>query len=1120
MNRQQLKQKLTERYSPENWKEILQYIFPNVALFQIPKDIPVTNDKVESFRQLGNVRLNDGKSLAIFDVQLNQETDIKRNRVELRNLTAKYIDQTTTHGVLAVFTSDLDDYRFTFTAKDTEFDENMELVTTQTEAKRYTYVLGPNESCKTPAERFFKLHETKDSVELENIIDAFSVEKLNKEFFNKYKEIYEEFVQFLTGKRFKKVSGKWKEVEIHEPHKYLSTVFENDSKLARDYVKKLLGRMVFLQFLQKKGWIGCSIQNSNWEDGDLMFCRNLFKSADQKQFHSNYLSKLFDALNTPDRENNIFEITNSRVPYLNGGLFEADIESIGQMDFPASHFESLLNFFGEYNFTIDENDPNDHEVGIDPEMLGHIFENLLEDNKDKGAFYTPKPIVQYMCQESLIQYLKTNLEDCDEDAVENFIRFFDKGTEDKSSNYIQQNGKIIEELLDKVKICDPAIGSGAFPMGLLQIIFKAKMTLDWTLDPAEVKRSIIQNSIYGVDIDKGAIDIARLRFWLSLIVDEKVPQPLPNLDYKIMQGNSLLESFEGVDLSQFGKSDVMATIDEPEKDLFGNIKEEQLFITQTKSGLKQEIQKLIDAYFNLTDMDEKQKVKAVINAKIHEHIDFNLELQEIQLQRFILEAGNYENLVPKNKKKVDKWQNEIGHLQAKRQNLHALQDEEEKPYFLWHLFFADVFKDGGFDLVIANPPYGADLDKDQKELLKKKYEHLVERIRNSYLYFLGKSVEISKQKGVINFIIPNEFLFQIYMTKARRYFLKHNMFQYALNVGEEVFDAIVPTCLLQMTNSTENNYTIQVGDFRKISLKKLDYLLQNKIFNKSDKNTVLSSVNSTFTFNPKNTALVNKLIERFKPFDDYCQKVSNGISTSCDEIYIVKKSYAEQNELENTYLKPCIRGGQFNRYYCPDDTGDNIVYVTKDFDKNQGRKILNYLKGNKELLIRKSVEKNKGNRPWHILFRSRNSDLFVTPKLLFRQTGDSIIASIDENVNYYPIDSVNIAILKVEVIDDIYFILGIMNSKLITFLYREISQEGGRVLAQVKPQRIRFLPIALPQPFQKDAVEQLVDQIICTKKSNPEADTSKLEHKIDLLVYELYGLSDNEISLVEDSIDS
>jgi hypothetical protein len=797
MNRQQLKEKLAERYSPENWKEILQYIFPNVALFQIPKDIPITNDKVESFRQLGNVRLNDGKSLSIFDVQLNQETDIKRNRVELRNLTAKYIDQTTTHGVLAVFTSDLDDYRFTFTAKDTEFDENMELVTTQTEAKRYTYVLGPNESCKTPAERFFKLHETKDSVHLENIIDAFSVEKLNKEFFNKYKEIYEEFVQFLTGKRFKKVSGKWKEVEIHEPHKYLNTVFEDDSKLARDYVKKLLGRMVFLQFLQKKGWMGCSIQNSNWEDGDLVFCRNLFESADQEQFHSNYLSKLFDALNTPDRENDIFEITNSRVPYLNGGLFEADIHLIRQMDFPASHFKSLLNFFGEYNFTIDENDPNDHEVGIDPEMLGHIFENLLEDNKDKGAFYTPKPIVQYMCQESLIQYLKTHLVN-ETTEIENFIRTFDKGDENDPNNYIFQNAKKIEDLLDNVKICDPAIGSGAFPMGLLQIIFKAKMTLDWTLDPAEVKRSIIQNSIYGVDIDKGAVDIARLRFWLSLVVDEKVPQPLPNLDYKIMQGNSLLESFEGVDL-KFENQRFQNTKYEPEVDIFGNPVESQVSITDyltTSEGAAQfDIEILENEYFDTHDIEKKTKLKAELDQFERSFISdcLNQKYNELETQIAHIEKKITGITIKIKEKKLTNLNKEKDRVSESRIQLENMTSDD-KPYFLWHLYFMDVFKNGGFDIVIGNPPYKV-IDKNEKNIFSN-YETF--KSLELYSYFFEVSIKnLLKQEGCISFITASLFVKGMKFISLRDFLTKNlNLTEFYI-AGDKVFENVqMPTSIL------------------------------------------------------------------------------------------------------------------------------------------------------------------------------------------------------------------------------------------------------------------------------------------------------------------------------------
>lgn len=229
------------------------------------------------------------------------------------------------------------------------------------------------------------------------------------------------------------------------------------------------------------------------------------------------------------------------MPYLNGGLFDKDNSFYNDIDFTADYFKNLLAFFEQYNFTIDENDPYDNEVGIDPEMLGHIFENLLEENKDKGAFYTPKEVVHYMCQESLIQYLRTHLPECTEDespatiALQNFIRKGETGDRTDRKTFMVQQAKRIEKLLDSVKICDPAIGSGAFPMGMLQEIYKAKTNLDLTLDHTEVKKQIIQNCMYGVDIENGAVEIARLRFWLALVVDETTPHPLPNLDYKIMQ---------------------------------------------------------------------------------------------------------------------------------------------------------------------------------------------------------------------------------------------------------------------------------------------------------------------------------------------------------------------------------------------------------------------------------------------------------------------------------------------------------------------------------------------------------------------------------------------------------
>ncbi|MFN4806094.1 MAG: hypothetical protein ACK5LH_08955, partial [Akkermansiaceae bacterium] len=334
-------------------------------------------------------------------------------------------------------------------------------------------------------------------------------------------------------------------------------------KPIRDFTKKLLGRLIFLAFLQKKGWLHVPVdsirstdQQPDWSAGDKDFLRTYYALAKQSEksesFHADYLAPLFfEALNT-ERKDHLFPLTGTRIPFLNGGLFEPDPQSLQTINFPQHLFENLFDFFGEYNFTIDENDPEDHEVGIDPEMLGHIFENLLEDNKDKGAYYTPKVIVSYMCRQSILRYLETHLGK--HEALKLLCEQHEPGDLREKGNWCVANAKRIATLLEVVKICDPAIGSGAFPIGMLNEIVHLRTLLNSELnDPAAraiLKKNIIANCIHGVDLDSGAVDIARLRFWLALVVDEETPSPLPNLDYKIMQGNSLLESFQGIDLSE------------------------------------------------------------------------------------------------------------------------------------------------------------------------------------------------------------------------------------------------------------------------------------------------------------------------------------------------------------------------------------------------------------------------------------------------------------------------------------------------------------------------------------------------------------------------------------------
>ena len=518
------------------WYSFLQHFFNASELKEKPERI-IENTSDEGY-YLGNIDTTDSYRIGLFQYNITKGS-VANKRVGLRNLVKSFINPTWGEfdAALVVFDSG-DHWRLSFIC---------DIKGEATLPKRYTYVFGSDDLLyRTPIERFNFLK--KKGISFENLKTAFSVEALSDEFFDKYREQYADFIQYVTGKRFVKVGSKWEEKVLGEPNEALMQAFDHNEKKIRDYVKKMMGRITFLHFLQRKGWM-C---------GDLNYMQNMFENSVYK---NDYLDSVleplfFGILNTkPAEREALFSDYGwdksllaewKDIPYLNGGLFERDEEDEPESRFPAEYFKRLFQFFSEYNFTIDENDPNDAEVGVDPEMLGKIFENLLEDNKDKGAFYTPKEIVRYMCQESLIAYLETNTSVA-KDKIRQFVLSPEEGVVDIPEN---KKPKLLAAL-EEVKICDPAIGSGAFPMGLLNELLHCREVLSGEhYDRAEIKKSIIQNNIYGVDIEKGAVDIARLRFWLSIVVDEETPSPLPNLDYKIMQGNSLIESFMGVDLSK------------------------------------------------------------------------------------------------------------------------------------------------------------------------------------------------------------------------------------------------------------------------------------------------------------------------------------------------------------------------------------------------------------------------------------------------------------------------------------------------------------------------------------------------------------------------------------------
>ncbi|MBD5404697.1 MAG: N-6 DNA methylase [Treponema sp.] len=699
-------------------------------IFSKAKDTSLTDEQVlldadkkqiKSFSIIAQVR--GGFPIVFADVELQDTVALKRSRVGIQKCVRKVMENDSNAIIFFHFTDNVKEWRVSYVHR-AETNRN------STSAKRYTYLCGPEHACRTVSERFETLKGLA-TIKDEDMIEAFSVEPLSKDFFERYREQYADLVEYISGKRFVKKGGKFVEEKTKNASGSFKNAFDGDDKAVRDFVKKMMGRLVFLQFLQKKGWLGVKT-GDEWGSGDKNFLENLFKNAGkdvQDDFLEQALELLFfKTLNTSRGDEAIApeklcEIYGSsiRIPYLNGGLFEEDELDKKKVKFKKEHFASLFEFFNQYNFTIDETDPDDTEIGVDPEMLGKIFENLLEDNKDKGAFYTPKEIVQYMCRESLIAYLSEKIPA--EEKVRNFVLTHESSFTEK------EKADILNALLE-VKVCDPAVGSGAFPMGMLnELLACTQVLIGESKSRAELKKHIVKNNIYGVDIEKGAVDIARLRFWLAIIVDEEEPLPLPNLDYKIMQGNSLLECYmykigDGKDKGKEVTFDLSRMLEKPE-DVSLDYTEEQRNLLKTN----------IDEYFGDNNHEDKRVKNDVIKSCV-----FDLACDTCGLKQ------NSENALA----------------------LHEKIWNGTSDFFLWHTWFNDVFsrpqKQGGtksgFDIVIGNPPYGAKTSDKEKELYKKYYEAaktykgISKGSTDTFAIFVNLGYNLLAKNGNLAFIIP------------------------------------------------------------------------------------------------------------------------------------------------------------------------------------------------------------------------------------------------------------------------------------------------------------------------------------------------------------------------------
>ena len=916
------------------------------------------------------------------------------------------------------------------------------------------------------------------------ILNSLSINIVSNNFFDEYKSIYEDIILYATGKKMVKDRNNKNRLKEKKVAPSCDAImkefasFDDPEKAVRDYVKMLMGRLVFIQFLQKKGWMGVPGGDDKWERGDPNFLQNLFENSDDKDhFVSKVLIPLFQDLNESRKNDRVrFIDKDIKVPYLNGGLFDSD-EFLGiRFTLPQEKMKKMLEFFSSYNFTIDESSKDSVDVGVDPEMLSRIFESLLEDNREKGAFYTPKEVVEYMCREALTTYLQNGTDD---DAKKELYKDFVK--EHNIDTLSTDDIEYLVKRLRKVKICDPAIGSGAFPMGMLKELYECRKAIEqhqssWSA--SDIKKDIIQNSIYGVDIEKGAVNIARLRFWLSMIIDEPTPHALPNMDFKIMQGNSLLEQYKGVDLSNL-ELKVEKPKGKGKKKKNDDSQQELSF--DAGSSLKN-IQSSIKVYYTTTDHKKKITLRNHINEEIKNYI---LHMKEFS---------------PKIEKEL------------------SVLDIPNDQFFLWHIYFKEVFDQGGFDIVIGNPPY---IELQDLGEINKVYKKCGFETYNSsgdiYCLFTEHGFNILKSGGILCYIMMNKWMKANYGKQLRTFILKHKIHS-IIDYGDiQIFkNATTYPCIILLGNSVPNK------KFGATLLKSDDLSALSEL---SDEFCVDDFDDNSWVLSSRQGQLLHRKIKsEFDKIEVFIKdEPKRGILSGLSKAFLISEDIRNQLIAEdssaNEVIIPCFAGKDIKPYEIPlcarylilfkkgityelmgrNDASEDEAW---EFVKARYPSVCNWLAPFKEQAKRRD---DKGYYWWE-LRACAYYDLFEQPKIMYQAIQVKPNFVFDSkgqlcNNSMWFLPTANKALL------------GLLNSKIGWWLiscYCTQVQNGYQLIWEY----FKKIPIALKD--EDEIIVYNVDQILNAKaQDNKNADVSVYLNEIDCRLYEIYGLTNGEVKIID-----
>lgn len=944
-------------------------------------------------------------------------------------------------------------------------------------------------------------HTTSQQAHLKQI-KAFNVERVTRKFFDEYKALF--------GHTRDTVSAENRNARIG----MLARNTVEDKPSLHAFTQRLLGRIIFLYFIQKKGWL-----NHNPD-----FLADLYQQATTHpggNFYRDALEILFfEVLNT-QRPGNASSL--GEIPYLNGSLFEREYPDTTVLNLPNSLFDprtpgSILNVLGGYNFTVSESGTLDQEISLDPEMLGKVFENMMEEEEaaQSGTFYTPRSIVQFMAEETLTRYLADHT-GLAQDCLLGLLA--DAAPEDQpeatAGPITFQDADRIIRALGEVRVLDPAVGTASMLVGFLNAMIRVRRSAaairgthvtEGSPDLANWKREYIQHCLYGVDIKQEAIEIARLRLWLSLVVDAKHPEPLPNLDYKLMAGDGLLETVDGTPFLKVEQAFVGPEALVAEKAHQIEAKHEQFFGEQRpeqRRALRHEIQAL-----------ERELFRADVDHRIS-GLDGQIRILDGQIAHPTLGERSRATLAKRRTALADNMRRLID------QKIKVWDEQEPLPFFLHNVHFAEVMKgdnrggNGGFDIVIGNPPYVSigNMQASYKTALKQAFPDVESGRADLYVYFYQKGLNLLRRGGRLAYITPNKFMRAGYGEKLRGVLSGQTRLELLADFGDlPVFDATTYPLIALFQKATPEATPIQMLPERTLKAH-LGPALDGGV------PTIREALNGFHVYARSLMAPLDarelstrewtlddprvlRLMDKLKNFDGRINqfligKISAGIKSGLNTAFIideVTKDILSSDGISGDTIKPYIRG-RFVRQNRIEWPKEYIIYVSKNAKIDDYPNVRDFLSARRsELEARATADSHQ----WYELQQPQaafHKD-YGNIKIIYPDISQTPRFSLDTS-GLYP----DMTLFCAPIGKEFTWLVHILNSKVSFFYIKLTSPSIMGSSYRFKTQYIEQLPIPTPTPEQAATLETFTDD-------------SRLD-ELNALVYELYGLTPSEIALVE-----